>query len=259
MFSLQNLLTSVSGIYKGLAEHPDEPRTPLGGPVTSNILAALADDDLITECVLAATDPTHDIEGNAALLQEVRQRRASGRLDDEFLQMLDVVLGRPAKVMVRDALSPREAVTEALQGLRRVTVPRRTYLFHGTLKSRLGRIAREGLAPGRHAMNWRFDMSSEHTASGVFFTETWRQANNWMLMRANGDPIRGAILRLPSDGLFPVKDESARGSGNLVVRGQTVDVSNAEVLLQPFTVTNSWVTLSEAIDVGRQERKRRRA
>ncbi|BCB21154.1 hypothetical protein [Bosea sp. ANAM02] len=227
--------------------------------MTSNILAALADDELITECVLAADDPSHDIDGNAALLEEARQRCAYGRLGDEFLQMLDVVLGRSESAIVCDALSPREAVTKALQGLRRGTVPRRTHLFHGTLKSRLVGIAREGLAPGRHAKNWRFEMSSEHTASGVFFTETWRQANNWMLMRANGDPARGAILRLPSDGLFPVKDEFARGSGNLVVRGQTVDVSNAEVLLHPFTVTNSWLTLSQAIDVGRQERKQRRA
>lgn len=232
----------------------------VGEVVTSNFLAVLTAEALTAECVAAANSPACDPEGNLALLKEARRRKASGAFDDQLLQMLEVALS-PESVNLRvlAALGDHDAkLMSALEGLRgRVAATRPEYLFHGTLKSRLIGISREGLLPAKHPKDWGPEVSSEHLASGVFFSADWRPATDWMLFRANGQSAKGAVLRLPAAGLKPEKDEFATSPGCFIVRGRAVDASRAHVLLAPFAATNKWLTLSEAIEVCRPRRKPR--
>lgn len=220
----------------------------------SEVLAAMANDELMAECVEAAANPTHDPEGNQALVEEARWRGSNRALEPELVQMIEAALPPISvrKMILAKSTGSCSRSTGLLLALRaKVAARRHQYLFHGTLKSRLVNIAREGLIPARHPKSWGQKSYMEHAASGVFFTVNWRSAANWI---GASTFVNGAIIRLPAAGLEVEEDRVATSPDCVVARGQAVDVTDAQVLLHPYTVTSSWVTLSKAIELGRQQR-----
>lgn len=172
-------------------------------------VASLTNDELLAECVNAAEFPMHDPQGNEALLAEARRRGSEALLDAEWLRLVEATLGSRATARMEDhafrALDPEfETAHHLLQNA--LGDAARKYLFHGTLKSRLTSIHREGLIPARRAKNWGRQEYTANAASGVFFTTDWRRATDWVgasAYNANGAPMKGAIIRLPAAGLPP--------------------------------------------------------
>jgi hypothetical protein len=205
----------------------------------------------------------HDPEGNEALLTEARRRGSEGLLEAQLLRLVDATLGsRVAPRMEDHVFSPPDPEFEAAHRSLRCAVGDAAckYLFHGTLKSRLASIQREGLIPARRAKNWGRQEYSANAASGVFFTIDWRRATNWVgasAYNANGTPVKGAVIRLPAAGLPTEDDKFAASGGSVFVRLPVVTTKQAEVLLPPFSVTQPWVPLAEAVDLLRRERGRR--
>lgn len=224
---------------------------------TLHPLAMLTAEALAAECIAAANFPTFDLEGNEALLAEAHRRRTTTLFDDQFLQMLDVALSpENTNWQTRAPFGwTNDALERAISGLRnRVTVTEPKYLFHATLKSRLGSICRHGLVAAKHPKDWGPEVSTEHLSSGVFFSVDWRTATDWVLFRTSAQLAKGAIIRLQTADLQPEKDETARRPGCFIVRKQVIDVGQAQVLLAPFSVTTEWLTLPEAVELCRRRR-----
>lgn len=225
-------------------------------------VASLKNDELLAECVNAAEFPMHDPQGNEALLAEVRRRGSEALFDAQSLRLLEATLGSRATVRMEDhAFSPLDPEFETAHRLLQNVLggAARKYLFHGTLKSRLTSIQREGHIPARRAKNWGRQEYTANAASGVFFTTGWRRATDWVgasAFNANGAPVKGAIIRLPAAGLPAENDRFAASGGSVVVRLSIVSTEQAEVLLPPFSVTQPWVPLADAVNVIRGERGR---
>jgi hypothetical protein len=130
--------------------------------------------------------------------------------------------------------------------------PHVSFLYHGTLRSRLVGIAKEGLIPARRPKTWPNPGVTEHAATGVFFERDWRKASHWVGIAAydeNGLPTKGAIVRVPIGSLLVEND--LRSQGSLVVRQDSIPVDDAEILLFPFTVTGQWMPLMAAVELVR--------
>jgi hypothetical protein len=134
--------------------------------------------------------------------------------------------------------------------------PSFSFLYHGTLCSRLLGIARDGLIPAKRRKKWPGVDVTEHAATGVFFERDWRRAANWVGTAAYNEdllPTKGAVVRVPSQGLS--FEDDVRSAGALVVRQDRIPIDQAEVMLFPFTVNGEWMPLSTAVDAVRRTRK----
>jgi hypothetical protein len=96
----------------------------------------------------------------------------------------------------------------------------------------------------------------EHAASGVFFTKSWRSAAGWVGASAfdtDSKPTKGAVIRIPAEGLIVEPDRLSTAPGALVVRQSVIPVTNACVMLYPFSVTSPWIELSKAVELTRRK------
>jgi hypothetical protein len=123
----------------------------------------------------------------------------------------------------------------------------RRFIYHGTSARHLPSIQREGLVPGHRRSSWgyRSDLR-EHSATAVFFSERWRIASQWSLGSGTRKSA-AAIIRLRADGLTLEKDAMSAYSGSLM-SSLKVDVSQAEVLVEPFARFPIWEPLNQVVD-----------
>lgn len=220
-----------------------------------NTVVRLTNVELLAECLSAAEFPAYDPEGNDALLAEVRRRGFEGLLEAQLLQLVEATLGSRMPLRLADhVLSAPDPAFEAARQLLQVAVGDAAcrYLFHGTLKSRLSSIQREGLIPARRAKSWGRQEYSANAASGVFFTIDWRRATNWVgpsAYDAKGIPVKGAVIRLPAVGVPTAEDKFSTSGGSVVVRLPVVSTKQADVLLPPFSIKQPWLPINEAVEM----------
>src|SRR5205807_1909766 len=97
----------------------------------------------------------------------------------------------------------------------------------------------------------------EYCTTGVFFTKSWRSAQNWVGTSAYDTdrlPSKGAIIRLPREGLPLEPDRRTVRSECLVAFVKLVEPTNMEVLFPPFTIASKWVSIAEAVECYRRKR-----
>jgi len=223
-------------------------------------LALIERDEFVIECADAVAHPYTDQDGTKALLGELNRRGIAGELDPQFLKVARGALEIALSVSAIDFMLSEEGKARA----ERVAAMRRfsqgcgeDFLFHGTLVSRLLGIAREGLVPRKRPKKWGRAAVDEHAASGVFFTRSWRSAAGWVgasAFDAENKPTKGAIVRIPAEGLVVEPDRLSTAPGAFVVRQKVIPVTNASVMLYPFSVTSPWIDLPTAVALTRRKR-----
>lgn len=230
--------------------------------MTTDILTSLSTEELFIECADASDYITTDQEGNLALLSEAERRTKHGELEMSKFELIRAALAISrddrAHVSIAIAMQPTHAWHGHQQALQAAAGRREMkYLYHGTLRSRLIGISRDGLIPAKRPKSWGQEGITEHAASGVFFERNWRRASHWVGAAAvdkDMRPTKGAVIRIPVGNLVIENDHRSKGS--LVVRQGSIPVDKAEVLLFPFTVTKQWIPLQGAVEVVRLTRKR---
>lgn len=236
---------------------PTVDAAPISPLTPTSALAELALDELLLECVEAVEQPFMDEAGNVALLREVGRRQAEGTMPSAVAEQCIPVLkqacsvswpGEQLDALRRQAASLRQALNP----------PPRHHIYHGTLASRLSGIAKDGLIPRRKPKQWYKAGVDEHAAQGVFFTLQWRQALSWQgasSYDSEGRQVRGAVVRVHSDGLPLENDLVATRSGAVVARVPVVPTGSAEVMLFPFTVGSPWLPIHEAVEQIKEKRR----
>jgi hypothetical protein len=230
----------------------------------TDILKALSTEQLFVECADASDYITIDQEGNLALLEEAERRMKQGDLEIPKYELIRAALSISredrAHVSISIAMQPTHAWHGYHRALKAAAGERRLkYLYHGTLRSRLISIARDGLIPAKRPKRWGQPGITEHASSGVFFERNWRRASNWVGAAAadeNMRPVKGAIIRVPVGSLIVENDE--RSAESLVVRQGKISVESAQVRLYPFTALAEWMSLPEAIEKVRSIRRDQR-
>jgi hypothetical protein len=229
-------------------------------PLPRRDLAQIELDEFVIECADAVAHPYIDPAGTKALLGELDRRGVSGELDPQFVEVAQGALKVALAASVMNSMSLDEGKERAEQSAAIQSFSQRgrdEFLFHGTLVSRLLGISREGLIPRKRSKKWGRAAVDEHAATGVFFTKSWRSAFNWTgpsAIDAEGKPTKGAILRIPAEGLIVEPDRLSAAPGAFVVRQPSVPVSNAAIMLYPFTVTSPWIDLPTAVALTRRKR-----
>jgi hypothetical protein len=222
--------------------------------VSSNSLGLLSVDELLVECANAADNVSTDREGSIALLDEAKRRLEIGELDPAKFELVSAVLKICRNLSFMDIVffsghSPTHPWQRQRQALR-VLVGEQPldFVYHGTLRSRLLSIARDGLIPAKRPKRWFQTGVTEHAATGVFFERNWRRALRWVGPAAYDKdlgPVKGAIIRVPVADLIVEKD--IRSEGSLVIRQDRIPLHEADVLLFPFTVTARWMPIDAVI------------
>lgn len=207
--------------------------------------------ELLAEIADAAMIPSCDPIGNAWLLEEVERQHLEALLDADTKALATKVLQpamrvRPHHVLMGAGPGWRPEDMSALQDAAGSAF--RSHIYHGTRRSRLVTIFREGLVTARKRKRWSQPGIDAHARSGVFFTECWRGATNWVgETRLDRTGRQGGVLiRVPRAGLTIEPDTLASWPGCLVVRQSPVAIGQAEVMLPPFSATQPWIRLSEA-------------
>lgn len=229
--------------------------------MSSEILQSFSLDHLLLECSDASALPATDLDGTVALLDEAKRRSEVGELHSSQFDVIKAAL-EPCRTysamqIGSFALMPTHHWHGKRRALREMAGERPlSFLYHGTLRSRLLGISREGLIPAKRSKKWGTPGVTEHAGTGVFFEGNWRKASHWVGAAAydeNGKPVKGAIVRIPVSNL--VVEADIRSQGSLVVRRDRIPVDEAEVLLFPLTVTGKWTPLLAAVEVVRRTRK----
>lgn len=235
--------------------------------MTSDILKALSTEQLFIECADASEYVTTDQQGNLALLDEAERRMNQGELETSKFELIRAALAISrddrAHISISIAMQPTHAWHGHQRALRAAVGKQELkYLYHGTLRSRLIGIARDGLIPAKRRKKWGQQGITEHAASGVFFERNWRRASNWVGAAAADEtmrPVKGAIIRVPVGDMLVEND--MRSAGSLVVRQDQISVKDAHVRLYPFTAVVEWMSLSEGIEtvrrIGKDQKQKR--
>lgn len=229
--------------------------------MTPDILKALSTDQLFIECADASEYIASDREGNLALLDEAERRMKQGELEVSRFELIHAALAISRDdrdhISIFIAMQPTHAWHGYQRALRAAAGKQELkYLYHGTLRSRLIGIARDGLRPAKRPKKWGQSGITAHAASGVFFERNWRRASNWVGAAAVDHtmrPVKGAIIRIPVGDMLVENDQ--RSAGSLVVRQDQISVKDAHVRLYPFTAVVEWMPLSEGIETVRRIRK----
>jgi hypothetical protein len=230
--------------------------------MSADILRSLSIDQLLAECADASAYATSDPEGSVALLEEARRRTDEGDLEPSKFALVRAALeiccdisGMKAMAVTMQPSHPWHMHKHALRTM--VGEQPLSFLYHGTLRSRLNGIARDGLIPAKRPKRWFQKGVTEHAATGVFFERNWRRASHWVGAAAvdkDMRPTKGAVIRIPVGDLAIERD--LRSLGSLIVRQVCIPVDEAAVLLFPFTVTKQWIPLQRAVEVARLAHKR---
>jgi hypothetical protein len=230
--------------------------------MSGDLLRSLSLNQLMAECAEASALPAIDLDGCVALLEEARRRAELGELEPLRFEVVKAAL-EPCRIYPADNIfvllleesHPWHRHRQALRQMVGEAPPK--FLYHGTLRSRLGSIAREGLIPAKRRKHWPGRGLTEHAASGVFFETRWRDAKRWVGAAAYDDakmPTKGAIIRLDASNLEIETD--VRSGGAVVVRRDRIPVDGTAVLLFPLSVTQAWVPIAEAVEIVKRTRKR---
>jgi hypothetical protein len=228
---------------------------------TSRDLTKIAAPEFAAEIADAVAHPYTDREGTAALLSELLRRCAAGEIDHHFAEVARGGLEAALASSPMDCLDVRADAGRATLAAELIKLTHGSeggFLFHGTLVSRLLGIARDGLVPRKRARTWGRAAVDAHAATGVFFTKSWRTASDWVGAAAydsDDRPTKGAVIRIPSDGLTVEPDRFATAPGAFVVRQEVISVANAYVMLWPFSVTSGWMELRQAVELTRRKRR----
>lgn len=232
--------------------------------MTPDILKTLSTEQLFVECAEASEYVTTDQVGNLALLEEAERRMKQGELETAKFELIRAALAisRDDRAHVSISIAmPTHAWHGHQRALRTAAGKQEVkYLYHGTLRSRLIGIARDGLIPAKRPKKWGQQGITEHAGSGVFFERNWRRASHWVGAAAADEtmrPVKGAIIRIPVGDL--VVEDDKRSAGAFVVRQNQISVEEAQVRLYPFTVLAEWLPLSEGVDMVRSIRKQKLA
>ena len=223
------------------------------------MVQSLSVDRLITECHYAGVYSLTDQCGSKLLLAEVERRVKAGELDGALGVDLVYLLEWASSRRIVDIFSdPDKQAEQVLARLK--TLSDDEYLYHGTLRSRLVGIMRDGLIPGKRPKNWGTEAVNIHASKGVYFTDDWRGAANWVGFSAYVDdrPLKGCIIRIPRSGHHVEKDRLASAPGCLLVPEDRVSTDDASVLFFPFSVDNTWLHIQEAVEVDRAAKKKTR-
>jgi hypothetical protein len=149
------------------------------------MLKSLSIEQLLAECADASAYVTSDLEGSVALLEESKRRMEEGILEPSKFELVRAALeiccdvaGMKAMAVTMQPSHPWHGHKRALRTM--VGEQPLLFLCHGTLRSRLAGIARDGLIPAKRPKKWYQTGVTEHAATGVFFERSWRRASHWV-------------------------------------------------------------------------------
>jgi hypothetical protein len=222
----------------------------------ADILSSLSTKQLFLECADASEYVTTDQEGNLYLLDEAERRMKQGKLEMSKFELISAALDRHS-LSIDIAMEPSHVWHGHQRALRAAAgAHEMDYLYHGTLRSRLIGILRDGLIPAKRPKSWGQEDLTDHAATGVFFERNWRRASHWVGVAAADEtvrPVKGAIVHIPVGNLVVENDK--RSAGSLVVRQAQISVKFAHVRLYPFTVAAQWMSLPDAVEAVRRIRR----
>lgn len=213
-------------------------------------------DEVIDEC----------IEGlrGYALLDDNRGSHVeliSGLLSDgstsasvhRLLRKTAALFEREDKVdRLRRALNGRQEAQALVRELTNAYFGKPRWAYHGTLFGNLAAVLQVGLVPGKVPV-WKNDEAiRQHSDTGVFFTDGWRQALNWAHMAARQSRMRGTnrrlvVFRAPLEELDLGTDTHAMADGNWVSE-RSVPAETLQVLSAVEGWVARWRPLSELSD-----------
>jgi hypothetical protein len=218
-------------------------------------LALLSHEDFLAECYYASVYAGYDPQSPPRLREELLRRWAV--LANPIFDPVERLLAHTLEEAQRHPLERSGPDGAALAQVALHTDADK-YMYHATHRSKLNQILTRGLKRNEKPRNWRYLDINAHATSGIFFTDDWRSAMNWLPYTGDHEqPTKSCIIRLERSGHHVEKDPLAAFPGALVVRVPAISCDTASVRLYPFSIDEEWLSIAAARDVVRVSRRSR--